>query len=287
MKLRLLLWLLSFVLLLRNVAVFGKRILAIEPYGSKSHWQYMQSILNVLATRHQVTAITPLPTGDRENYTEIDASTVFPIYPETNVIDLIEQFGSVVNMLPLMPERSHERDICDAFYDFEPVKRLFSVTDDGGGYDLILLEPFYSSCLSYVAHRLRVPEIYVIPSAMITPLEMLFFGTEPSPSYVSNLLFKGDVPKSFAERLTNLALFAYVKFVPWLTDVRMAYSDSKAYDVSDVHHRPSLVFTNTHHVTEPPRSFPVNMIQIGGIHLKPSEVLPHVKYNRFSIFFSL
>jgi len=266
--------LLSFVL--QYSTVFGGRILAIEPQGSKSHWQYMQSILNILTTRHQVTVITPLPTGNRENYTEIDASTVFPIYPEKSTIDMIEQFGSIVDMIPLMPERSLERDICDAFYDFEPVKRLISNGDRD--YDMILLEPFYSPCLSYLAHLLRVPEIYVIPSAMLTPLEMLLFSTEPNPSYVSNLMFKGGgVLKSFTQRLINLAQYAYVKFVPWLTEVRMMYHDPKLYDIADVRHRPSLVFVNTHLITEPPRPFPVNMIQIGGIHLKPPEILPHVK----------
>lgn len=270
--------LISLLFVLQYPAVFGGRILAIEPHGSKSHWQYMRSILDPLTTRHQVTAITPLPTGgDRENYTEIDASSVFPIYSEMNTIDMIEQFGSVVKMLPLMPVRSHERDICDAFYDFEPVKRLLS-TDGDCGYDLILLETFYSSCLSYLAQRLRIPEIYVIPSTMITPMEMLIFNTEPSISYVSNLMFRdGGVPKSFTQRLTNLAQFAYTKLVPWLTDVRMMYHDPKLYDVIDVRHKPLLVFINTHHITEPPRPFPVNMIQIGGIHLNPPKVLPHVK----------
>lgn len=259
-------------------AVHGARVLAIEPYGSKSHWQYMKSILDLLTDRHQVTVITPLPTGDRENYTEIDASLVFPIYPEMNTVSMIERFGSVVNMLPPVPERSHERDICDAFYDLPPVKDLLLRSGAAGpsSYDVVLLEPFYSPCLSYLAHRLRVPEIYAIPSSMITPMEMLIFGTEPSPSYVPNLLYNGAVMDSFGQRLTNVALFAYVKIVPWLTNVRMMYREPKRYDVPAVRHRPSLVFINTHYITESPRPFPVNMIQIGGIHLKPASPLPNV-----------
>lgn len=256
----------------------GARILAIEPYGSKSHWQYMASILELLAARHQVTAVTPLPTGNRENYTEIDASPVFPVYAELNTVRMIEQFGSVVNMLPPMPERSHERDICDAFFAFAPIRDVLRRAEATGDrpYDVVLLEPYYSPCLSYVAHRLRVPEIYAIPSSMITPMEILIFGTEPSPSYVPNLLYKGAVLDGFTHRLANAALFAYVKIVPWLTNVRMMYADPKPYDAPDVRHKPSLVFINTHFITESPRPFPVNMIQIGGIHLKSPRPLPHV-----------
>lgn len=268
----------------QHTAVSGARVLAVEPYGSKSHWQYMKSILDLLTVRHQVTVITPLPTGDRENYTEIDASRVFPVYAETNTVDMIERFGSVVRLLPPVPERSHERDICDAFFDHEPVKRLMRAGDAAAAaataaddrYDVVVLEPFYSPCLSYLAHRLRVPEIYAIPSSMITPMEVLIFGTEPSPSYVPNLLYNGAVMDGFAQRLTNVALSVYVKVVPWLTNARMMYREPKRYDVAAVRHKPSLVFINTHLITESPRPFPVNMIQIGGIHLKPREVLPSV-----------
>ncbi|XP_022168401.1 UDP-glucuronosyltransferase 2C1-like isoform X1 [Myzus persicae] len=275
MKTLLLLVLLA--VLLHPHSISGARILAVEPYGSKSHWQYMRSILDVLTTHHQVTVITPLPIGDRENYTEIDASSVLPIYLEMNTIDLIEQFGSVIDLLPPMPERSHERDICDALYDFGPVADLLRADNDDkdGHYDLVLVEPFHSSCLSYLAYRLHVPEVYAIPFAISSPTEIMFFGTESNPSYVPNLMFNGGVPKTFEQRLTNLALFVYVKFVTWLTDTRMIYRDPKRYDIPDVRHKPSMVFINTHTITEPPRPFPVNMIQIGGIHLKPPEILPY------------
>ncbi|XP_060837325.1 UDP-glucosyltransferase 2-like isoform X3 [Rhopalosiphum padi] len=265
--------LLAFLAVQSCPGIFGARILAVEPHGSKSHWQYMKSILDLLSTRHQVTVITPLPAGDRENYTEIDASQVFPVYPVMDTVYMIEQFGSVVNMLPPVPERSLERDICDAFFDFGPIRDLLRRGPDGR-YDVVLLEPFYSPCLSYLAHRLRVPEIYAIPSSMITPMEMLIFGTDPNPSYVPNLLYNGASMDGFAQRLTNVALFAYVKIVPWLTNVRMMYREPKRYDVPGVRHKPSLVFINTHFITESPRPFPVNMIQIGGIHLRPPGVLP-------------
>ncbi|XP_026814746.1 UDP-glucuronosyltransferase 2C1-like isoform X2 [Rhopalosiphum maidis] len=265
--------LLAFLAVQSCPGIFGARILAVEPHGSKSHWQYMKSILDLLSTRHQVTVITPLPAGDRENYTEIDASQVFPVYPVMDTVYMIEQFGSVVNMLPPMPERSLERDICDAFFDFGPIRDLLRRGPDGR-YDVVLLEPFYSPCLSYLAHRLCVPEIYAIPSSMITPMEMLIFGTEPNPSYVPNLLYNGASMDGFAQRLANVALFAYVKIVPWLTNVRMMYREPKSYDVPEVRHKPLLVFINTHFITESPRPFPVNMIQIGGIHLRPPGVLP-------------
>jgi len=226
----------------------------------------------------QVTAITPLPTGDlRENYTEIDASTVLPVYPVTNTLNMIEQFSSAVRMLPLIPKRSLERDICDAFLDFEPVKNmLLDKSNNRERYDVVLLEPFNLPCLSYIAHQLHVPEIYVIPSSMLTSMEMMIFGTEPSPAHVPHLLYHGTEINGFWHRLTNVALLAYTKFVPWLTNIRMKYREPRRYDIPDVQHKPLVLFINTHHITEAPRPFPENMVQIGGIHLKPPKPLPKV-----------
>lgn len=278
--------------------VFGARILAIAPYGSVSHWQYMRSILDLLVRRHHVTAITSLPIGNRENYTEIDASGVFPIYPEMDTMHMIRSFGSVLRMMPVLPPRSHERDICDAFYEFEPIKKMMKELDERDrcnavsehcestvNYDMVLMEPFYSACLAYVPHRLHTPVIYVIPSAVLTPMESRFFGgLGPDPTYVPNLMYKGGIPKTVWDRLTNIAMFAYSTFVPWLTETRMMYREPRHYDVPENWHRPSLVFVNTNHVTEPPRSYPINMIQVGGIHLKPPKALPDVStYHNISI----
>lgn len=273
-----------------SALVLGARILAIAPYGSVSHWQYMRSILDLLVHRHHVTAITPLPVGDRENYTEIDASSVFPIYPEMDTMHMIRSFGSVLRMMPVLPSSSHERDICDAFYEFEPVKQMMAALDETDrcravskrckskvNYDMVLMEPFYSTCLAYVSHRLHTPVIYVVPSTVLTPMESRFFGGPgPDPTYVPNLMFKGGVPKTVWDQLVNIAMFVYSTFVPWLTETRMMYSRPRHYDTPENWHRPSLVFVNTHHVTEPPRSYPINMIQIGGIHLKSPQPLPDV-----------
>jgi len=226
-----------------------------------------------------VTVITPLPTGDQHaNYTEIDASNVLPVYSVSDTLNMIEQFSSVFKMLPLVPARSQERDICDAFYNFEPVKYLLTNSQHSKLYDVVLLEPFNLPCLSYLAYRLHVPEIYIIPSSMVTSMEMTIFGTEPSPAHVPHLLYHGTQINNFWHRLTNVALLAYTKFVPWLTNARMRFQELKCYDIPEVRHKPTVVFINTHHITEAPRPFPETMVQIGGIHLKPPEPLPKVSF---------
>lgn len=180
-------------------------------------------------------------------------------------------------MAPPFPSRSFERDLCDKFYAMPEVRDLMQL-GPSSGYDLVLVEPFYSSCLSHLAHTMNVPEIYAVPSPLVTPTEPLYFGTEANPLVVANILYNagGGSPKTMAQRVQNVALYLYIKFVPWLTDTRMRFFDPKPYDKPTVRHRPAAVFVNTRFITEPPRDFPPNMVQIGGIHLKPPRTVPHV-----------
>lgn len=50
--------------------------------------------------------------------------------------------------------------------------------------------------------------------------------------------------------------------------------------------KPSIVFLNTYYVTEAPRPFPPNVIQVGGIHLQPPEddIIPAVSYTRSILY---
>lgn len=48
------------------------RILAIETFAGKSHWNFMSAVLRAMTDNgHNVTVFTPFVDGNRENYTEI------------------------------------------------------------------------------------------------------------------------------------------------------------------------------------------------------------------------
>jgi glucuronosyltransferase len=253
--------------------VYGARILVIESCGSYSHWQYMKSIVDVLTKRHHVTAITPILSGDQQNYTEIDATSVFPVYGERDTMDLIESYSSVFHMVPLYPKNSFERSICDSFYAFEPVKRILKANDGSAKanrFDMIVMEPFYSSCLSYLAYRLRIPEVHVYPSSLSTSLELM---VEPNSNYVFNPLLKG---LNLHRYIPIQLQYFYAKFVPLLTEIRMKYKKPRRYDVVGLNHKPSGVLSNMLNIVDTPRRSIENMERIGGIHLKPPNALPDV-----------
>ncbi|XP_028044496.1 uncharacterized protein LOC113557729 [Rhopalosiphum maidis] len=249
----------------------ASRILAIETVAAKSHWNFMSSMLNSLVeVGHNVTVFTPFPDGDRTNYTEVDTSNDFPMKLDLDAIQMIRDFSepfTIVKAISSMP-----RYYCDMLHGSQKlVDLLASETRDH--YDLLLVEPLTFDCVSYIADTLGLPVIYSIPSPMITFTERIFTGHLSNPSYVSNLLASHAVPVTFAQRFTNTALLTYSMLRTRYDKLVTLITDTRSYDLAPTVN-PSIIFQNSHYVTESPRPITPNVVYVGGIHLKPAKTIP-------------
>lgn len=263
-----------------TVPTDSARILAVESIAGKSHWNFMRAVLRALTDNgHTVTVFTPFPDGDRANYTEVDLSPVFPIKLDLDVSEIIEKFIDPRSIVPLCVVIS--RTLCDAIYDHDRMKDILQNGDQSGDgsnneFDVILVEPLGSDCVSYMATKLGLPMIYVIPSPLITHYERDFLGNIPNPAVVSHLLAGHAVPRTFVQRFTNTILSAYTMFSIKYNAYKLAQADPKPYDfVTPV--QPSAVFVNTHFISEISRPTPPNVIQVGGVHLEQPKSIPHVR----------
>jgi glucuronosyltransferase len=233
----------------------------------------MSSVLRSLVDAgHSVTVFTPFPDGDRENYTEVDTSHDFPMKLDLDVLQTIKDFAEPFTLIKMIP--SMAKYYCDVIHGNQ---KLTEVLAPGARdrYDLLVIEPLGVDCVSYIADALGLPVIYSIPSPMITYTERLFTGHLSNPSCVSNMLVSHAVPSTFVQRFTNTALLTYslirIKYdqlVTWSTDAR-------PYDLAPTVN-PSIIFQNSHYVTESPRPLTPNVVYVGGIHLKPAKIIPKV-----------
>lgn len=259
------------------VSVDGIRVLAVESIAGKSHWNFMRAVLRALTdSGHTVTVFTPFPDGGRENYTEVDMSPVFPIKLDLEVPEILEKFVHTTTLMPLVVTMS--RILCNTIFDNDRMKAI--LRGDGGDpdndFDVILVEPLGSDCVSYMATRLGLPMVYLIPSPLITHYERDFLGHVPNPSAVSHLMAGHAVPESFVQRFTNTVLLAYTTFSVKYNTWRLARTDPRPYDfVTAV--QPSAVFVNSHFISEASRPTPPNVIHVGGVHLEPPKSIPHVR----------
>lgn len=254
------------------------RILAVETVGGRSHWNFMSGIIRALVDNgHTVTAFTPFLEGDRDNYTEVDISKGFTVGLDLDLVGLLVYFRNPFWMYNDFVEMG--RSQCDLVYGSDEMRKLLQQDrpqPSAAGFDAVLIEPFWSECMSYAAARLGLPLIYVTPLPQIAFMEHAITGHVSNPAAVSNVLTVHAVPETFVQRLTNSALLLYGTAVQRYKELVVKYTEPpKEYDLLDPV-PPSLVFVNRHFISDAPSAVPKNVVDVGGIHLKAAKSLPKV-----------
>jgi len=244
----------------------------------------MSALIRALTdSGHRVTAFTPLPDGERINYTEVDISN------EISAMDVgidshfvMENFRKSTVMIPLV--MNWTRCICDIINEHPKMKAILN-GEKSAGYDLIIVERAASECVTYVAAKLDVPIVFSSPSPLKTTIEYSTIGNGPNPAAVSHVMAYHSVPRTFFQRFTNSLFFVYSAFLSTRKESEMKTNNPSEYDLMEPV-KPSLVFVNTYYVTEAPRPFPPNVIQVGGIHLQPpkDDIIPAVSYTRSILY---
>lgn len=256
--------------------VDGARVLVLAPYGAKSHWNFMRGILRALTDHgHHVTAFTPFPDGDRENYTEIDLSKDVKIMVELGIGMVETTYKKYADMIRFI--YSSSRNTCKTLYGHQAVKNVMSSSN----YDVLFVEIRMSECFSYLAAQLNVPLVYVTPPPLISYIERSILGHYPNPAVVSHTVAEYAVPKTFVQRIENAFLLAYTsvlfRYQFWSTNL----ADPQPFDLIEPV-KPSLLFSNAHYITDAARPLPPNVVQVGGIHLGPPKPIPDVSTTKLS-----
>lgn len=261
----------------------GARVLAVETVVAKSHWHFMKGVLLALADRgHRVTVYTPFPDASSAtvNYTEVDTSAEFGAGLAAVNMDgavVVPLFRRLSSLLPFMVDGS--RFMCDA------TDRLL---DGRGGrddaFDVFVTEPLSSECVSHVARRLALPLVYTVPAPLLPWIETAAFGHHANPAHVPHLFSEFPVPDTFYRRAYNAGLYLYAGYLHYRATSAATAAGRRHYDLTPPL-RPSLVFVNTHYITEPSRPVPVNRVDVGGIHLRTPAPLPAVSVHVYlSVF---
>jgi len=252
--------------------VEGARILAVETVGGKSHWNFMSAILRALVDNgHNVTVFTPFADGNRENYTEVSTSTESTKFLDGELEELMDQYGDPIKIMRQVSEMS--RTLCDIVY--QNTKMIEVLANTRSDFDVVLIEPLFSECVSYAAVKLNLPLIYVLPIPTMGIMERAFTGHMSNPGVVANNMASFGFPKTFVQRTANIAISIYATIINKIKERILMYKEPREYDLH-APIPPSLVFVNRHFTVEPASSIPSNVVEIGGIHLKPAKKLPKV-----------
>jgi glucuronosyltransferase len=110
------------------------------------------------------------------------------------------------------------------------------------------------------------------------------FGNPDNPSYMGNHFLYHGYEMSFSERVINVLYQEGLKMVYYFMFEKPAYELAKKYfgqllpPLSDIAKNTSLLLVNSHFSLNQPRPLVPNIVEVGGIHLKPPEnKLPKVR----------
>lgn len=172
--------------------------------------------------------------------------------------------------------------LCDLQLQEESVQELIHSKDLS--FDLIIAEAFNNECFLGFVHKFQAPLIHICTFAGFD-----FMGHwvgNPNPyAYVPSPILKFRDKMNFWERMINTILgtsFSLLRnhyYLPRQNAImRKHFNDSNDLpSLSELERRTSVLFINQHLSTSYPKPLMPNIIQVGGIHVKPPKKLPQVR----------
>lgn len=198
-------------------------------------------------------------------------------------MDTLEAINAYAKTTETMRElHIMSRNACRAIFENKLIKDII-VQSNHKPFDVVITETFVSECISSLPAKLNVPLIYFItPPLLITYEEIRIVGHVPNPAIVSHVMSNCGVLKTFAQRFTNTISTVSMSFTIWYTEFMATIFDPQPFDKFETI-KPSILFINSHYITDSARPLPPNVIPISGVHLDKPKKIPKV---RRSIFFS-
>ncbi|XP_063243051.1 UDP-glycosyltransferase UGT5-like [Bacillus rossius redtenbacheri] len=254
------------------------RILGIAPLQAPSHVIIMTSLFKELALRgHQMTVIIPTPQKDvPSNYTQIttDINMESVLGGKENMFDLGKMNAVVLSVFMWYVGNT----MTELTLKSPNVQKLLKSNEN---FDLIIAETFYCEGLLGLSQKFSVPFVGV----------STFSGTEnikdivgdPFPySYVPSPFITFNDHMTFFQRLQNTITNFLIKnghnyyFIPAQDAIMRKYLTDipNLSKLRDIVYNASLLLLNTHFSHGFSRPKVPNLIEVGGMHIKPPKQLP-------------
>ncbi|XP_065219014.1 UDP-glycosyltransferase UGT5-like isoform X17 [Planococcus citri] len=252
------------------------KILGIFAFPGKSHYAAFDPLMVELAHRgHNVTIYDTFPKPYAiPNYHEIDISNCFKLPSGARGIDhmigtsdnLIKSIHMIFDFIP----RAEEISNCGTLLELWNTKEK---------YDVLITEGFNTDIFLLFAEKLNIPKI-TFSSNVAMPWHTEQMGSPNNPSYIQTQ-YSGYTPKmEFFERLHNFVMHYYgvIAYKYLSTDIFNEIAQrifgSSISKLEDIASKIDLLFLNCHFSYHWPKPLVPNIIEVGGLNIKPSKPLP-------------
>lgn len=279
-------WLTLLILLTGSFyTTYAYKILCLFPHVAKSHFVMAEALMKGLAAKgHQVTMISHFPQKNSiPNYRDISLVGSMPEFVSQVPLEEVAT-GYVHTTIGLLAYLGYVN--CENTLEFPAMKEFIAANEK---FDLIVTELFNTDCLLGYVYKQNTPFI-ALSSSVMMPWAHARFGNPDNPSYMGNHFLYHGSEMTFKERFINMMYEEGLKWVYRFLFEKPAYEMAKKYfgeslpPLSEIAKNTSLLLVNSHFSLNLPRPLMPNIVEVGGIHLKPPEnKLPEVRENRPSI----
>lgn len=259
------------------------RILYVAPVAAISHYQMLEPLMLRLAELgHEVTVLSHYPQQKKvANYTDVSLRGVVDPYE----LDFVA--WSLID------------DVLDSFrFGADGCERVVSssVVQDfiksDRKFDLIFLEAFDSDCYLGFVKRFRAP--FILYSAMVLPVwESDWIYNPIESSYVPDCICRTRTEMGFFDRIQNVLCQFGLRMAYWHLNVRPSvdivnkHFRTDVTTLEDIKKNVSMMFVNSFFGLHGARPFMPNIIELGGIHMKPNKPLPPVSVKIGLVYFAM
>lgn len=262
-----------------------EKILGVFPIEAQSHQIVFDSYMSELHRRgHNVTVYSHFPDIASEPYKtiKISNSTTSLLHPNYMTMENMNSpsiFDSYKHMFRLVSNGQ-------AYAQSDSLRELYAQPEDT--YDLIVTETCNTDLYLALVERFKAPFIAWTTSPLFV-WSADRMGASSHPAYIPVLMTQHGTNMNFLERWQNTFLRS-IAFYKYCMDSTVPSQEiaTKHYKSSVPLHelvfRTSFLFVHTHNSLWGSRPLPHNMVEVGGLHIRPSKLLNTVCNTLFTIF---
>lgn len=259
--------------------VSGAKMLFMFGLAGKSHTHVFNALATELATKgHEITVVTPFPIKNPpKNYKQIDAPMARESMKEmdaysTSKQNVFQVMGKLIEIFSTL---------CPNVLNIPEVQKLKEEK-----FDLVFVSIFFNDCCYPFSRHFNAPLILLSPVGLISWTSDSI-GNPEQYSYVPSIFLPFGDHMSFLERIVNVSMNLCLKvlrailFTPKLTAAAREFFGDDIPPLEDIASNTSLVLINNHISINYPRPLLPSVIEVGGMHIKPSiEKLPKVRFKK-------
>ncbi|XP_046745422.1 UDP-glucosyltransferase 2-like [Diprion similis] len=263
-----------FLFLVTGYVADCSRILAIFPYQGRSHNIMFEPLMIGLARAgHSVDVVSHFPPKKQvAGFNHINLEGTLHSYVNNVTVKLARQASGVYETLKFLSQREPE-SLCNLMR----LPQLQNVINSDKKYDILITEILGSNCYLAVAHKMKIPFVGMVTNVMYSWAIDPVYG-DANPSFIPSQLSTFTNEMSFFERVENLIIHVYSKFLFSYFDKTVSDPLAKKYfkdvpPLSDIYNNMSLVLVNSHFSIHGVRPETPAIVEVAGLHIDETQVL--------------